>query len=159
MSGLVSQRAVWRIVEERFAGEAYSGEGARLYGGRWGSAGVPVAYAAGSYSLALLETLVRMNKRRRLSTYYAVPATFDDELVEGLEEEALPENWKAYPEPEETRRLGDDWVASGRSLALSVPSVVVPRERNYLLNPRHPDFGGGVAVGEPERVVFDARLL
>ena len=155
----MSRRMVWRIVEERFAEDAYSGEGARLYGGRWGSVGVPIVYTAGSYSLALLETLVRMNKRRRLSTYYAVPATFNDGLVERLEEEALPENWKAYPEPEGTRRLGDGWVASGRSVALSVPSVVVPKERNYLLNPRHPGFEGEVAVGEPERVIFDARLF
>ena len=155
----MSRRMVWRIVEERFAGEAYSGEGARLYGGRFNSVGVPVVYTAGTYSLAILETLVRMNKQWRLSAYYAVPSSFDAGLVEHVEAGTLPENWKAYPEPEETRHLGDDWAASRRSLVLSVPSVVVSKERNYLLNPRHRDFGGEVTIGEPERVAFDARLF
>jgi len=50
---------VWRLVTARFADTAFSGDGARLYGGRWNRKGVPLVYAAGSQSLAMLEMLVQ----------------------------------------------------------------------------------------------------
>ena len=50
---------VWRLVTARFAKSAFSGEGARLYGGRWNRKGVLLVYAAGNQSLAMLEMLVQ----------------------------------------------------------------------------------------------------
>ena len=41
---------------------------------------------------------------------------------------------------------------------LRVPSVVVPLESNYVLNPRHPDFAPRVAIGPPLPFPFDPRL-
>ncbi|MBC8006624.1 MAG: RES domain-containing protein, partial [Prolixibacteraceae bacterium] len=45
----------------RYAGTAFSGEGARLYGGRWNRKGVPMVYTAGSQSLAMLKCLCKMS--------------------------------------------------------------------------------------------------
>lgn len=50
---------VWRLLTARFADTAFTGEGARLYGGRWNRKGVPMVYTAGSQSLATLEMLVQ----------------------------------------------------------------------------------------------------
>lgn len=69
----------------------------------------------------------------------------------------LPRNWRAYPAPEAVRDLGTRWAEAGRTAVLIVPSVVIPRERNYLLNPVHPEFKL-VRVGTPEEFTFDARM-
>ena len=53
---------------------------------------------------------------------------------------ALPKDWMQEPSPPSLQQLGGDWVKSGASVILAVPSVIVPRELNYLINPRHPDF-------------------
>ena len=58
----------------------------------------------------------------------------------------------------ETMQIGDDWVHAGRSVALAVPSVLVPSEMNFLLNPKHPDFKK-IKISQPVDYRFDSRLL
>ena len=58
----------WRIVKTRYSADAFSGEGARLYGGRWNSPGVAMVYTAGSKSLATLEVLVHLDMISRGSS-------------------------------------------------------------------------------------------
>ena len=77
--------------------------------------------------------------------------------VSAIRVEDLPARWRSYPAPDELAALGADWVARGATVALRVPSVVVPSEHNYLLNPSHPDFAR-VRVGHPRRFSFDPRL-
>jgi RES domain-containing protein len=69
----------------------------------------------------------------------------------------LPARWRSYPAPEELAALGTEWVARGTSIALRVPSVIVPTEYNYLLNPAHPDFHR-IRIGSAHRFGFDPRL-
>lgn len=153
----------WRIVQTRYldgadeeAGRgAFSGEGARLYGGRWNSPGLPVAYTAGSRSLALLEVLVNLGEPRLLRQYLLIAATFNSDLVETLDD--LPDDWRFYPAPRSTQKLGDAWVWDTRSPVLRVPSVVVPAEWNYVINPRHPGFSA-LEIGVPEVLDVDERL-
>lgn len=71
--------------------------------------------------------------------------------------DALPAGWRSYPAPEALADLGTRWVGEGETALLVVPSAVIPRESNYLLNPRHPDFRS-VRIGRPERFTFDRRL-
>jgi RES domain-containing protein len=66
--------------------------------------------------------------------------------------------WRASPATPETRAIGDDWVRTGSSLALKVPSVITPNEFNYLLNPAHPDFAI-LTPAPPIPYPFDPRLL
>jgi RES domain-containing protein len=146
----------WRVVKQRFAAAAFDGEGARLFGGRWNSAGRPVVYTAATTSLALLEILVNADAGL-LPHYVTIPVTFDERLVERVAPEDLPEDWRTYPAPFALKRIGDAWLDSARSCALRVPSAVVPHESNYLLNPTHGDFAS-VLFGEPITLESDTRL-
>ncbi len=153
----------WRITQrryakERVAGGAFSGEGARRYGGRWNSRGMAIAYTAGSRSLALLEVLVHMESTRLLEHYVLIPVTFDLHHVETLSDAVLPADWQAHPAPASTQALGEEWVRGERSVVLRVPSVILPAEPNYLLNPLHADFAE-LEIGEPEALNVDPRLV
>ena len=78
-----------------------------------------------------------------------------DELIEKLQE--LPGDWDAEPTGAASRAAGDKWIADQRSVALLVPSVVVPQEQNALVNPRHPKFRLDW-VAKPVRFRYDPRL-
>jgi RES domain-containing protein len=147
----------WRIVKEKYVGTAFDGEGAMRFGGRWNSRGVRVVYASGSISLAALETLVHLNPPTPFK-YAVISVSFDKSLVEKLPRTALPGDWTAEPPSLSTQRLGDAWAKEGRSAVLELPSVLVPAEPNYLLNPAHADFRKMV-FGKAETFVFDPRLL
>jgi RES domain-containing protein len=148
----------WRIVKKRHAESAFDGEGARQYGGRWNSPGSPVAYASDTRALCLLEVLAGLGSVSPLPGYVLIPATFDDSLVLPVPQESLPSDWRQSPPPPSTQRIGDEWVNQARSALLRVPSVIVPDEHNYLLNPAHPDFRH-IRIGSPEEITIDSRLL
>lgn len=148
---------VWRIVKETCAGSAFDGEGARRAGGRFNSPGSPVIYTSESLALAQLEILVNLPTDRLLASYVAFRADLPDGKVATLGREELPENWREAPAPRPVRRLGDRWLESGRSLALRVPSAVVPAESNVLINPRHRAFEE-IEVHGPVDPEIDDRL-
>jgi len=147
----------WRITQHRRARTAFSGEGARLYGGRWNSPGVPVVYVAQSQALAVLEVLVHLDSPALLKKYVFLEADFDASLVIDLDRSTLPKNWRSDPVPVAVQSTGDQWVMSGDSAVLRVPSLLVPDESNFLINPRHPDFGR-ISVSRPQPFRLDPRL-
>jgi RES domain-containing protein len=147
----------WRIVKEKHAATAFTGEGAAKTGGRWNSRGVPVIYTSCTKALAALESLVHLNPPVQFK-YVAIRIKFDDALVEIFPSKALPADWQTEPPPPSTKALGDAWVREGRSVILQVPSVIIPGEPNYLLNLTHPDFKR-ISIGKPEPFAFDPRLL
>ena len=148
---------VWRLCSAKYAETAYSGEGAKLYGGRWSPAGIALAYASESRALAVLEVLANAEDVETLfdMPWVLVPAEFSSTVVE--KPARYPESWRQFPHSLETQRFGAEWARAGRSMTLRVPSAVVPGEFNYLLNPAHPDFKH-VKIGEPESFNFDPRL-
>lgn len=150
--------SAWRIVNARHAETAFSGEGARRYGGRWNSPGVAVVNVAGHQSLAVLEVLAKARSESPRDEYVLIPASWDEALTETLSARALPGDWQALPPRSTTKILGDRWVLEARSAVLAVPSAIIPAEQNYLLNPAHPDFRR-IKFGKPMPFVFDARLL
>jgi RES domain-containing protein len=142
---------VWRLVTSRFAESAFTGEGARLYGGRWNRKGIPLVYVAGSQSLAMLEMLVQDEPLR--ARYVMIPATLPKGLmIERMDAGQLPQDWR------QLQTLGSEWAKRLSSAVLAVPSAVIPSETNYLLNPLHPAFGK-IAIGEPQPFITDLRLL
>ena|SRR5437867_154846 len=148
------QVTAFRIVTRKFASSAFSGLGARVYGGRWNSAGISVVYTSGSLSLAVLEW------RAHLAQWPSPPLVvieveFEESLV--WTPARLPSGWKRFPAPPTAARFGDGWVKSNRSAVMRVPSVIVPGEYNYLLNPRHPQFAK-LVLGRPRLFRPDARL-
>ena len=148
----------WRIFKRKHSGTAFTGEGARIAGGRWNSVGVPMVYASQSVSLAALEMLVHLHSRPILGKYLVAGVRFDESMAEQLSSSQLPFDWQAIPAPLTLQELGDLWLTEQRSLALRVPSVIIPTEFNYLLNPVHPDFSR-ITIDTPTSFLFDRRLL
>ena len=77
--------------------------------------------------------------------------------MQSLEEKSLPKDWRSEPPGTGTMRLGDLWFRESRSAVLRVPSVLVPEEANYLLNPRHPDYER-ISIVKTREFFFDPRL-
>lgn len=149
--------SAWRLTKTKHLAAAWDGEGAKRAGGRWNSVGVPVVYASATLSLALVETLVHLPSSI-LPAYSAVPVEIDESFIETVDRADLPSGWKDYPPPREVQAIGDRWVAETRSAALRVPSVIVPSEFNYVLNPAHSDFAR-IRIGKALPFPFDARLI
>jgi RES domain-containing protein len=157
MSRLDVNLHAWRIVKARHASSAFTGEGARRFGGRWNSPGVAVIYAAATTSLALLEMLVHIQDGDLLPSYVLFRVRFSSNLVSEFDRRQLPRNWRSPAAMAATRVIGDTWVAKAQSPVLAVPSVIVPHERNYLINPAHPHYAR-VARGPKQPLRLDPRL-
>jgi RES domain-containing protein len=153
----VSAVTVWRLCRKRHAADAFSGEGSRLFGGRWSPVGLRIAYGSESRSLAALEVLVNVRDPGLLfaQPWAILPATIPPDLIE--HPKRVPENWRATPYGQETQAFGSEWAKAGRSVALRVPSAVVLGEFNYLLNPNHPDFRK-IEIGAVAPFDFDSRI-
>jgi RES domain-containing protein len=147
----------WRIAKEKHSAAAFSGKGAFEFGGCWNSPGVSVVYTSSTKALAALECLVHLNPPVKFR-YVAFQVTIQNSLIEVLPEKDLPKDWQLEPPGPSTQQIGDLWVRQARSAALAVPSVIIPSETNYLLNPSHPDFIK-ISIGKAEAFAFDPRLL
>ena len=154
----MAELTVWRLTHERYADSAFTGEGARRHGGRFNSPGTAAVYTSESLALALLETLTGLERYRQLRSYVFFRAGMPEELVTECSEADLPEGWNRHPPPSSQQQLGDQWASREESVALQVPSVVVPYSYNYLLNPSHPSFEE-VDVGPGESLPVDRRLI
>jgi RES domain-containing protein len=150
--------SAWRIVRATFVSSAFSGEGARVYGGRWNSQGTAVIYVSEHESLAALELLVHLTPLPPDDRYRSFRIEWEDKLTEYFPVKNLRANWNAEPPTVQTMQIGDDWVHAGKSVALAVPSVLSTSEMNFLLNPKHPDFKK-VKISQPIDFRFDSRLL
>lgn len=147
----------WRIVPENRAYDAFVGEGARRFGGRWNSPGIAIVYGSQHQSLAALELLVHFNPITP-NRFKVFQFQFPDSLVENMAVRNLPKDWRQEPPPPSAQYFGNVWARELRSAVLAIPSIIIPDELNYLLNPRHPDFKK-ITIGKAEDFSFDARLL
>jgi len=148
----------WRIVPASTAARAFTGEGARLYGGRWNSPGVPMVYASEHKSLAALEARVHVDTTKKIKRYKSFVFHFDEKLMKTFRVSSLPKDWQEEPPPPSIQSLGDTWIKAAASVILAVPSVIIPDELNYLINPNHPDFDK-IKIEKPTDFAFDPRLL
>lgn len=136
---------LWRVARAAFAD--LSGEGARLYGGRWNSPGRPVVYAAENPALAILEVRVHLD---------LAPELIPDDYVL-IEIETGAASIRESEDQREPRSLGNTWLKAGETALLKVPSFIAPRSANVLINPRHRD-AVGIKVVETQPFDFDRRL-
>jgi RES domain-containing protein len=148
----------WRIVNARNAANAFSGDGSRRSGGRWNSRGYRAVYLADSLALATLEVMVHGVSYESLQNYVCILASIPKKIILEVDLKSLPKNWQDDLPPAELRVLGDRWLNEKKSAALKVPSAVIPVEFNYVLNPRHKDFGK-IEIAEPLSLAFDKRLF
>ena len=117
-----------------------SGNGARLYGGRWNHRGVPLVYTSESRSLATVEFLVHVSLPNAPGDLSMATLEVPDNIApKELDPSSLPKNWRDSPAPIELADLGTQWARSNTSLLLRAPSAVVEYEYNILINPLHED--------------------
>lgn len=147
---------VWRLTTARFAKSAFSGEGARLYGGRWNTKGVSVVYTAATQSLAMLEMLVQDEPLR--ARYVMIEVRIPKSVtIERIKPGDLPSGWREIISREKLQAIGSQWAIKRSSAVLAVPSALVPAETNYLLNPLHADIRR-IRFGKPRSFRTDPRL-
>ncbi len=147
---------VWRLCRRRFA--AFDGEGARIAGGRWNRRGTAAVYTSATLSLAALEFFVNLEASEAPDDLVSLFADVPEEMpMATVDVRDLPRNWRRYPAPDPLSEIGTAWVARGGEAVLSVPSAVVPSERNYLLNPFHAAFRK-IRIGPPRPFSLDPRL-
>lgn len=150
---------VWRVTRKAHIAQPLSGEGARLYGGRWNHHGVAIAYTSQSLSLAVLEYLVNLSIEDLPKDLYSIRIKIPDDFGQPeIQIEELPATWRTFPASEALTDIGTDWVERGDTPILLVPSVVIPNERNCLINPKH-TLARGIVVDRVEPFGFDERLL
>jgi RES domain-containing protein len=147
----------WRLTQEKWVSTAFSGKGAELYGGRWNSIGVPVVYLSECLSLAILEEFVHTETFDKHVTYAHIKVEIPDDIVKKFAGRDLPADWQQKTIPVSTQRLGTAWAKDMVSALLKVPSVVVPEEHNYIVNPLHPDFGK-IRQHAAVTFTFDSRM-
>jgi RES domain-containing protein len=149
---------VWRLTRKAHSAEPLNGEGAKRFGGRWNHVGNAVVYTSASLSLAVLEYLVHLPISDLPDDLISIQLRFPDDLPRTeFPSRKLPDNWRRFPAIEELQDLGTDWVRAAKTAILMVPSVVIPSERNYLINPEHSE-ARQVEVISSEPFALDIRL-
>ncbi len=127
---------------------------------RWNSKGINMVYTACSRSLACLEFYVHMKTLVHQLDFMILTIDIPQSIIiEELKTGSLPKSWNV-PGPEGyaiCRTFGDNWIKIDRSAVLKVPSAIIPRESNYLINTHHPD-SEKISIKEKEPFVFDTRL-
>ncbi len=149
---------VFRICKWEFRKDL-SGEGAKLYGGRWNSVDIPMIYTAGSISLCVLEFLVHTQPAHFPRDLILLHLKIDESILpKRLLIPKLPIEWHNCPFPPSTQKIGDKFIRSKNALVLKIPSVIVPQEHNYLINPTHPD-AKKIRIVKSEPLQMDLRLI
>jgi RES domain-containing protein len=147
---------VWRIASA--AHVACDGDGARRYGSRWTPRGLPAVFTSATLSLAALERFVHIDPDLEPVDLVAIAVDIKTNIaIETVAVGDLPPDWRTYPAPPTLALVGERWLRESRTAVLSVPSVVVPDERNFVLNPNHPDFAR-LVINPSEPFSFDPRM-
>ena len=146
---------IYRITKSKYAN--LDGIGGMLVSGRWHEKGHCTVYCSENRALAVLENLVRLNDYSNLpddlvQLTIEIP---DDTPIFQIDHLNLPPIWTN--EISLTRKIGTEFLAKNEYLLMQVPSVIVPEEHNFILNPMH-DLAGNCKIIESKPILFDARF-
>jgi RES domain-containing protein len=155
-------QTIWRIATDTPTYEAgdLSGAGAKATGGRWNAVGLAVVYTSQTRALACLETVVHLNAGGLPLNRYLVEVTIPDDLWTNTQmttSVSLPVGWDAEPAGRTSVEFGMNWLRSGSSALLLVPSVIVPEEFNVLINPQYPG-SAEITAAKVRKWLYDPRL-
>lgn len=157
MESLLSVR-VFRIAKTRYIND-FSGEGSRLFGGRWNKVGDPLVYFSEHLSLSLLEILVHVDFGNIPLDFSYVEVEIPDTMVKTIKSiDFIKPKWNTEKAAGELQLFGSNWLKKRDSLALKVPSAVLQKEFNILLNPMHPDFKK-IKIVRVDKMEVDFRLF
>ncbi|WP_420149730.1 RES family NAD+ phosphorylase [Spirosoma sp.] len=145
---------VYRITKAIYADRLVASGGAA----RWNERGQFVIYTAATRALACLENVVHRSGEGLQEIFRVMVIDIPDELrIDLLVTDTLPADWFDFRQYGTCQRIGGEWIRSGRSPVLKVPSAIISNEWNYLLNPAHPDFQR-IGLIRTEPFVFDPRI-
>lgn len=147
---------VYRITKKKYATDL-TGKGASLNGGRWNKIGTPILYCGESIEIALLENIVHL-PANLIPNFMLLTLQIPVDSIQIIAVVDLPGNWYKQPAPEILAEIGEDWVKSNSTIALKVPSVIVPTSNNYVLNCSHPNYKK-VKIVEQQSFPLDTRLI
>ena len=149
---------VFRLSREKYA-IPLSGKGAAIKGARWNSAGVELIYTAENRSLAMAEVAVHFTLATLPDDYVMLTIHIPDEIKYLKRKESeLPANWKEFPHPRSTQKIGDQFVVDNDYCIMKIPSVVTKGDHNILINPNHEDFYK-IKMTTIEKFPFDMRIF
>jgi RES domain-containing protein len=147
---------VYRITNSLYKDDL-SGQGAKIYGGRWNIAGFPALYTSEHISLCVLEMLVNISLPESQINYHLLQINIPDSIEPALiSRKKLKQNWEE--EETYTSFMGTEFLKNKQSLVLKIPSAVISDENNYLLNPLHSDFRK-ISISKCQPFKFDNRLF
>jgi RES domain-containing protein len=147
---------VYRISSARYAKDL-TGEGARLYGGRWNHRLTACVYTSASRALAVLEYTVNITTDDIPRALSIVSIDIPDEKIFEITAPILPGNWKEAPAPASTKDFGTSLLKKVHFPVIKMPSAIIPQEFNFILNPLHPDSKGFV-IADIQDFVYDLRI-
>lgn len=149
---------VFRITRNKHLKEDLTGKGASIFPGRWNLKDVFCIYTAESRALALLEHMANISRENYIRSAFTMRTFFiPDECILKVSLDDLPSNWRERPPPVSTREFGARLIESKESLAYFLPSVIIPQERNILIDPFHPDMKK-LRIENDQLIEFDMRL-
>ncbi|MFC5044788.1 RES family NAD+ phosphorylase [Aquimarina hainanensis] len=148
---------VYRIAKNKYIRDL-TGIGAKTVGGRWNPKGVAVLYTSTNAALSALEVLAHLPAAYFPNDMEIATIELPDELITEIKIEDLPDNWNEIPPPLEVQNFTMSWITDNTHLGLKIPSIIIPKEQNLLINPEHPDFKQ-VKLIDVAPFSFDTRLL
>jgi RES domain-containing protein len=150
---------VWRIATDTpdYGADDLTGAGAKVTGGRWNRAGTALVYGSENIALACLETFIHLKAGGLPLNRYLVQIEIPDAVWKTATRLAPAVGWDAIPTGRVSLDAGDAWAAACNAALLLVPSVIVPEERNILINPLHPD-AKGIKAKRVRKWNYDGRM-
>jgi RES domain-containing protein len=143
---------LWRISKSR----SLSGEGGLIASGRWHTKGCRVVYCAENPATALVEVLTHFEIDPEDQPVGLRWLEIEVPDLLSIETARIRGDWRQNLA--RTRAVGDEWLLSGRSVLLRVPSVLAPRTWNVLINPQHHD-ATAIKLVRSHRHALDPRLI
>jgi RES domain-containing protein len=149
---------VFRLCKQEYI-EDFSGTGARRFGGRWNSKGIPMVYTGETRALCSTEVAVHSPFGVIPDNYFMVSINLTNHSsVKRISLDTLPPDWNFYPHQEFTQQMGDRFIREAKHLVLQVPSATIQGEHNFLINPHHPEIKN-ISIISAEPFSFDKRLF
>lgn len=149
---------VYRIAKRKYLTDL-SGQGARLFGGRWNKVGHNMLYCSSQTSLCVLELLVHMDYQFFTKDFGTIELELPENAkIANVKPDILKKDWRHNPPLSFTQDYGTEWLLSQKSLILKVPSAILPNEYNYLLNPNHKDFNA-IKLSKTFPLDIDSRVF
>ena len=147
---------VYRVSRRKHA-NALDGAGSRINGGRWNNPGTACIYTSQSRALAILEYAVNVRLDDIPPDLVMITLEVPDNENNIFIPRQLPQKWNSQITTQASRDFGTALLKKAEHLIIKIPSVVIPEEYNYIINPRHPNMKK-VLIADLSPFSFDARL-